>query len=209
MNLLERLKADPAFHPPSLKAELDWEGLLDPMKYVGRSVEQTERFIQGRWWSRCASSTGRRSPSSGRAGRRCEIPSRHRSSPRRDANALYLDTAVYGGSIVISDAIKSRLGAFPVQAVAMRLASGATYDVPHPELVSLSPGGRHLILWIDDNRYVDIDVLLVESIEQASGRGRRGRRDAPLRRRRRCGFGPRPQPEGAMRTAKNSSPASR
>ena len=45
-DLLERLKNDRAFHPPSLKAELDWEGLLDPMKYVGRSVEQTERFIR-------------------------------------------------------------------------------------------------------------------------------------------------------------------
>ena len=45
-DLLERLKNDPAFHPPALKAELDWEGLLDPMKYVGRSVEQTERFIK-------------------------------------------------------------------------------------------------------------------------------------------------------------------
>jgi adenylosuccinate lyase len=45
-DLLERLKNDPAFHPPALKGELDWEGLLDPMKYVGRSVEQTERFIK-------------------------------------------------------------------------------------------------------------------------------------------------------------------
>ena len=45
-DLLDRLKADPAFHPPALKAELDWSGLMDPMKYVGRSVEQTERFIK-------------------------------------------------------------------------------------------------------------------------------------------------------------------
>ena len=45
-DLLDRLKADPAFHPPALKHELDWDGLLDPMKYVGRSVEQTERFIK-------------------------------------------------------------------------------------------------------------------------------------------------------------------
>ena len=44
-DLLERLKGDAAFHRPSLSAELDWEGLMDPMKYVGRSVEQTERFI--------------------------------------------------------------------------------------------------------------------------------------------------------------------
>jgi adenylosuccinate lyase len=44
-DLLDRLKADPAFHTPRLKNELDWEGLMDPMKYIGRSVEQTERFI--------------------------------------------------------------------------------------------------------------------------------------------------------------------
>jgi len=45
-DLLERLQNDPAFHPPALKNELDWSGLLDPMKYIGRSVEQTERFIK-------------------------------------------------------------------------------------------------------------------------------------------------------------------
>lgn len=45
-DLLERLKADPAFHAPALKHELDWDGLMDPMKYIGRSIEQTERFIK-------------------------------------------------------------------------------------------------------------------------------------------------------------------
>ncbi len=49
-DLLERLKNDRSFWAKArggaLSAELDWEGLLDPMKYVGRSVEQTERFIR-------------------------------------------------------------------------------------------------------------------------------------------------------------------
>ena len=48
-DLLERLKADKHFWSTArggpLTAELDWEGVLDPMKYVGRSVEQTERFV--------------------------------------------------------------------------------------------------------------------------------------------------------------------
>jgi adenylosuccinate lyase len=44
-DLLERLKEDPAFHPPRLSQELDWDGLMDPMKYIGRCVEQTERFL--------------------------------------------------------------------------------------------------------------------------------------------------------------------
>lgn len=49
-DLLERLKDDPAFKSKSqggtLSGELDWAGVMDPMKYVGRSVEQTERFIE-------------------------------------------------------------------------------------------------------------------------------------------------------------------
>lgn len=49
-DLLERLKNDRNFHSKArggpLSAELDWDGLLDPMKYIGRSVEQTERFIK-------------------------------------------------------------------------------------------------------------------------------------------------------------------
>ena len=49
-DLLERLKADKNFASKArggtLSAELDWEGVMDPMKYIGRSVEQTERFIK-------------------------------------------------------------------------------------------------------------------------------------------------------------------
>ncbi|MBC7836004.1 MAG: adenylosuccinate lyase [Phycisphaerales bacterium] len=51
-DLLDRLKADPAFRSAAgggggkLKSELNWDNLLDPMAYIGRSVEQTERFIK-------------------------------------------------------------------------------------------------------------------------------------------------------------------
>jgi len=49
-DLLDRLKADKNFWSTArggpLSAELNWDDLLDPMKYVGRSVEQTERFIK-------------------------------------------------------------------------------------------------------------------------------------------------------------------
>ena len=47
-DLLERLKADPHFHSAArggkLASELDWSGVLDPMAYIGRSIEQAERF---------------------------------------------------------------------------------------------------------------------------------------------------------------------
>lgn len=49
-DLLDRLKNDRAFWSAArggpLSAELDWDGVMDPMKYIGRSVEQTERFIK-------------------------------------------------------------------------------------------------------------------------------------------------------------------
>jgi hypothetical protein len=79
---------------------------------------------------------------------------------------------------MIPDAIKSRLNNAPFKPFELRLTSGVKYVVPHPEMVSLSPGGRQMILWIIDNAYVDIDVLLVESITQADGRGPRRRKSA-------------------------------
>ncbi|MBL8876223.1 MAG: adenylosuccinate lyase [Phycisphaerae bacterium] len=49
-DLLDRLKNDKNFWGTKrggpLSAELNWDGVMDPMKYVGRSVEQTERFIK-------------------------------------------------------------------------------------------------------------------------------------------------------------------
>ena len=49
-DLLDRLKKDPAFQSKAnggkLDRDLDWDNLMDPMQYVGRSVEQTERFVR-------------------------------------------------------------------------------------------------------------------------------------------------------------------
>ncbi|MEM9559337.1 MAG: adenylosuccinate lyase [Planctomycetota bacterium] len=42
-DLIERLRADPAFEP--VHHLLTEDQLLDPMKYIGRAVEQTERFV--------------------------------------------------------------------------------------------------------------------------------------------------------------------
>lgn len=76
---------------------------------------------------------------------------------------------------MIPDAIKTRLGAAPFKPFVLRLTNGDRFAVRHPELVSLSPGGRRVILWVDEERYVDIDVPLIESVGQASGNGDRRR----------------------------------
>ena len=49
-DLLDRLRADPAFQSKEqgglLDGELDFDDMMNPMHYIGRSVEQTERFIK-------------------------------------------------------------------------------------------------------------------------------------------------------------------
>jgi hypothetical protein len=74
---------------------------------------------------------------------------------------------------MLPEAVKARLKAAPFKPFDLRLTSGETYTIRHSELVSLSPGGRHLILWTGDNSYVDIDLLLVEHMSEAGGNGHR------------------------------------
>ncbi len=79
---------------------------------------------------------------------------------------------------MIPDAIKDRLSAAPFRPFVLKMGSGEKFVVRHPEFVSLSPGGRRLILWVGREQAVDVDVLLIESIQEAPGNGNRRRRSA-------------------------------
>jgi hypothetical protein len=79
---------------------------------------------------------------------------------------------------MIPDAIKARLVASPFRPFALRMGSGESFLVKHPELVSISPGGRRLILWVGEEQSVDLDVLLIESIQSARENGHRRRRSS-------------------------------
>lgn len=76
---------------------------------------------------------------------------------------------------MIADALRERLAASPFQ---LKMGSGETFEVRHPELVSLSPGGSRAILWVGEDQAVNIDVLLVESIREIGHNGHRKRRSA-------------------------------
>lgn len=84
----------------------------------------------------------------------------------------------YNLRAVIPDAIKELLAARPFKPFELKLGSGERFVIRHPELVSLSPGGRRMILWIGEERSVDLNVLLVESIREANGNGHKRRRSA-------------------------------
>jgi hypothetical protein len=72
-----------------------------------------------------------------------------------------------------SEALKDRITASPFKPFVLKMGSGDTFAVRHPELVSLSPGGRRMILWVGEEKAIDIDVLLIESIQEANGHRRR------------------------------------
>lgn len=79
---------------------------------------------------------------------------------------------------MIPEAIKSRLTTSPFKPFVLKMGSGDEYVIRHPEFVSMSPGGRRLILWISDEESVDLDVLLVESLKDAKQNGNGRRRSA-------------------------------
>ena len=82
-----------------------------------------------------------------------------------------LALAADGGASYIHDesmtkeAIKERVHAAPFQPFAVRLPDGRTYEVPGADYVSLSPGGRTLILYTEDGEgHRILDVALITEI---------------------------------------------
>lgn len=75
---------------------------------------------------------------------------------------------------MIPEAIKARLTSAPFKPFVLQMRSGEVFKVEHPELVSLSPGGQRMILWIGDEKAIDIEVLLIESLTEARKNGHNG-----------------------------------
>lgn len=79
---------------------------------------------------------------------------------------------------MIPAAIKERLSSQPFKPFVLKLVGGEKFEVRHPELVSLSLGGRRMILWVGEEKAVDIDVLLIESLQESARNGHQRRRSA-------------------------------
>lgn len=53
----------------------------------------------------------------------------------------------------------------PFQAYRMQMTDGREYVINHPEVVAVSPTGRHLILILPNGTSVWLEPLLVASVE--------------------------------------------
>lgn len=70
------------------------------------------------------------------------------------------------------DGFRELWKAQPFQPFIMRLASGRSIQVAHPEFVAISPGGRTVAVFQpDSDGAAIIDLLLVEAIERVRNSG--------------------------------------
>jgi hypothetical protein len=63
-----------------------------------------------------------------------------------------------------ADAVRKLLHATPFVPFGLELANGRTLRVPHPNFVSLSHGGRTLIIHTEGEDFEIVDTMLVTNI---------------------------------------------
>lgn len=56
----------------------------------------------------------------------------------------------------------------PFRPFSLRMADGATYHVPARDFVSLSPNGRTVIVFGEENKLKILDAMLITEIETAA-----------------------------------------
>jgi hypothetical protein len=67
--------------------------------------------------------------------------------------------------------------AIPFKPYRIRMVSGETYDVPHPDFLSISPKGSLFVFFEQDESPHHLSAILIESVSQIHGsRSRRSAR---------------------------------
>ena len=57
--------------------------------------------------------------------------------------------------------------ATPFRPFTIHIADGRTFSVPHPDFLSMSPSGRTVIVYQEDDNFSILDLLLMTEIEMS------------------------------------------
>jgi hypothetical protein len=57
--------------------------------------------------------------------------------------------------------------ATPFQPFTVHMADGRSFHVPHPDFLSMSPSGRTVIIYQEDEEFSILDLLLMTEIEMS------------------------------------------
>ena len=55
--------------------------------------------------------------------------------------------------------------ATPFESFTVHMADGRSFNVPHPDFLSMSPTGRTVIIYQEDENFSILDLLLMTEIE--------------------------------------------
>lgn len=73
-----------------------------------------------------------------------------------------------------NESIRQALSARPFIPFTIRMADGRAFAVRHPEMLLAPQGARTIVLYLGDERYNMIDLLLVSSLDFDERRRSRG-----------------------------------
>ncbi len=57
--------------------------------------------------------------------------------------------------------------AAPFRPFTIHMADGRTFHIPHPDFLSMSPSGRTVIVYQEDEEFSILDLLLMTEIEMS------------------------------------------
>ncbi len=63
-----------------------------------------------------------------------------------------------------TEGIKELVGKQPFHPFVIKMTSGATFEVNHPEVFAVSPSFRRIYLFLDEEHSEMIDTLMIESV---------------------------------------------
>jgi hypothetical protein len=68
-------------------------------------------------------------------------------------------------SIMTTDQFRATLHQQPFRSFTIRMADGRALDVAHPDFIALSPTGRTVIVFQQDENYSVLDLLLMSELQ--------------------------------------------
>ena len=64
---------------------------------------------------------------------------------------------------------KATLHQQPFRPFTIRMADGRAFDVTHRDFIAMSPTGRTVIVYLDDENYSVLDLLLMSELQVVNG----------------------------------------
>jgi hypothetical protein len=70
-----------------------------------------------------------------------------------------------------TEQFRATLHQFPFRPFTIRMADGRAFDVVHRDFVALSPSGRTAIIFVSDESYSILDLLLMSELDVHAANG--------------------------------------